>query len=86
MQASQHAPGYLLWGGVWIGLALSSPDHQSGKVVHLKSQRCLPRRRHLPPDGHLLRVQRAQATAQLLGIAYGRFSIADWRFADLPIC
>ena len=48
-------------------LAFGRPDNPAGKIIHLESQLDLLCRRHLPPDGHLLGIQRAQPAAKVFG-------------------
>jgi hypothetical protein len=49
-----------------MSLPLDRPDFVETGSPCLKSQPYFLGRRHLPPDGHLLRIQLAQATAKVV--------------------
>jgi hypothetical protein len=66
MHPPQHSPTKLLRRSVWVCLSLSGPDDAPGHIIHLKGQTDFLCRHHLPPDCHLLWIERAQAATKTL--------------------
>jgi len=50
-----------------VPLAFGRPGHLEGETPQLEEKLQFPRWRHLPPDGHLLGIQRAQSAAKVFG-------------------